>query len=173
MKSVLLPVDEDSLRSVISDVQEDAQNTSWLQLLYRVEAVSILILIPSLAILGGVFINELNLGWQNIKTIGPQYAIGALLLFIAFIAKSLFWIVQKINTGESVWGIERENYFSIFGQVVISLAFISLPIYTILNIDAEVNVLVTLSVFSFVILGCLIAGISGVLSTICLIQRAD
>lgn len=170
LKSVFLPVDEESLVSVVSDIQQDAQKTSWIKLLHRIEAVAVLILIPGIVILGGVFINEFGSGLEYLKTIGIQYAIGGLLLLIVLVGKAVIWIVDKINKGQSVWGVSAESYQSVLTQFLISVAFLLMSIYIVYNIDASLDFLITLSVVMFVIMGCVIAGISGILTTVLLFK---
>jgi succinate dehydrogenase/fumarate reductase cytochrome b subunit len=169
IKSILLPVDTESLRSVVGEVRQDVQSTSWLQLFHRIEGVAILILIPGMVVLGGVVINNSNFSWNNLSAIGPQYVIGVLLIALLLTVKSIIWVVKRINKGESVWGVNHRSYSSIIYQLIVSSVFVISAIYVIYNMNTPIDMLIVLSITSFFILGCIIAGVSGILTCVFLI----
>ena len=113
IKSVLIPVDADALIGALRHLREEAENTSWLQLLYRLEGVSVLILIPSTLILGLLLAYKHGISLARVQTIGIQYTVGLFLVSLILIAKVVIWLVKQINNGQSVWNT-KQNGLNIF-----------------------------------------------------------
>lgn len=167
IKSALLPVDTDALRSVFDEIYNDARKTSWLQLLYRLEGVSVLILLPATLILGGIFAYEKGIGFAEIQTIGIQYAIGLALLLIFVVAKVIVWIVQSINNGESIWGYNNDKFrLELSLRLIMSLVFVLGPFYMTHKLNVSIGTLLVFFVLSCILLGSVVAGLCGLFSSI-------
>lgn len=171
IKSVILPVDLHTLNSISKEIWQDAQRTSWLQLLYRLEGVSMLILIPGALILGGIFAYESGVGIAEVQTLGVQFSIGLGLLSMFILAKGVVWIVQRINQGKSIWGKDDNDIIIEFlTRLLFSLFLIIIPCYAIVEIGIPFEQIILYCILFCVVTGSLVAGLSGLLSIVVLLK---
>lgn len=122
-----------------------------------------------MVVLGGVVINNSNFSWNNLSAIGPQYVIGVLLIALLLTVKSIIWVVKRINKGESVWGGEPQKLFkyNISADSIICICYLSYLYH--LQYEYTNRYADSLIHSSFFILGCIIAGVSGILTCVFLI----
>lgn len=172
VKSVILPVDVQALASVYREIREDAESTSWLELFYRLEGIAVLILIAGIITFGVISVNENGIGFSEVQTIGIQYAIGLVLLAVIILMKGVVWIVQRVNTGESIWGSDDEiSGTSFVFRAIISSAFVFSPLFVILELNVPIQTVILFIIISCVILGSVVAGLCGIFTLVLLSSK--
>ncbi|WP_167768501.1 hypothetical protein [Haloarcula amylovorans] len=155
------------MKDATEEIQEDLKTTSWLQLFYRLEGVSMLILIPGTVILSGIFAYQSGIGLSEAQTIGFQYALGLIIIVSFIIAKMIVWTVNSVNDGRSIYGDLGDR---VPLRLIISSLLISMPVYLLYTISPSLKTLVIISIISCVLLGSTIAGLCGIFSSAILLK---
>lgn len=108
----ILPFDAKTLLQFLSDIADDAEETSWPQLFRR--GTNIGLFIGTVGILGMIvyFIITMNTPNIPLQNFGLIYVFAGSVVLLMFLMKFLIKLLQNVNKGKSILVHENESFWA-------------------------------------------------------------
>lgn len=165
-KSLLLP-GKDVICDYASGIREDAEEMDWLKAVYRIEGISLILLISALVAGSVLFLDYRSLVVSLMKIAGLHIVIVVALFLVLTLSRTVLLAVGSINEGDSIIEVlTRGRGPVLWYRFIAGLLSLSASVVVISESGIGWSQLVAFSIFAFLILGSLGFAASGIISLI-------